>query len=212
MCGTAVAKHGAASAPYITYGVWIVLWCCALCIALFSSTWCQGGMVLPCCGVVSLPPTLWLVLLSLFTLLSLYQLVYTISRYLYLRAPAVDSCDSSRFASSSSMFLHPLYTLHTRIHSYTRTLIHSIHSIHSFTPPSPPPLSLLPLLPLLRFFPPPPSAPSQGRPDERRGERRDATEFRGVAWVPLRRTCRSVDAASVADDVSLHWADRRTDC
>ena len=135
--------------------------------------------------------------------------IYTISRYLYLRAPAVDSCDSSRFASSSSMFLHPLYTLHTRIHSYTRTLI---HSIHSFTPPSPPPLSLLPLLPLLRFFPPPPSAPSQGRPDERRGERRDATEFRGVAWVPLRRTCRSVDAASVADDVSLHWADRRTDC
>ena len=172
--GLAVAKHGAASAPYITYGVWFVLWRCALCIALFSSTWCQGGMVLPCCGVVSLPPTLWLVLLSLFTLLSLYQLVYTISRYLYLEAPAVDSCDSSRFASSSSMFLHPLYTLHTRIHSYTRTLI---HSIHSFTPPSPPPLSLLPLLPLLRFFPPPPSAlrplPRTTRRKERGTKRRD---------------------------------------
>ena len=180
--GLAVAKHGAASAPYINYGVWFVLWCCAwccaLCIALFSSTWCQGGMALPCCGVVSLPPTLWLVLLSLLTLLSLYTRSLAIFTWRHRQSTHVipPGLPPPRLCSS-------IHSIHS-IHAYTHTLVHSYTPYtRSLLPLLLHSLSSLSFLSSVSSLHPPPPPPKD---DPTKGEGNEETRLSFAAWLGFR--------------------------
>ena len=154
MCGTAVAKLGLN--PHHTLPMASGLSSGGVpCVSLSSRQ--HGARVVWCCRVAALYRSLPLSGWS-FALSSLYSL------YLYLRAPAVDSCDSSRFASSSSISVSRCTLLYP--------LLSSLSSLSSLSP-----------LSSFSSLHPPPSLPKE---DPAKGEGNEETRLSFAAWLGFR--------------------------